>query len=715
MGIFNYVNPKFSGAPSVPVSTGDRYWDQDLQRDHRYYQEQLGLIYNRVFGKEKAILSGLTVLQGVGHTIDVYAGYGIAKFSVEILHRVSAWAIPPSTENDDIFILIRVPSNITNQAITSAVTDGVTVNYVKLAYLETDGNTRARAKKAGSYSYEVEPDYLLTVDDTAPTDYEIVLETFTSDGAILTFLGNSSTRIAKELNEYNDIEILGISTESKSISIGYGRTGNGFSSINFISDTTYSIYALSIRRLNSGANSASQIKHRGTGNLDFICEDAGKLGFSTSNINRLTISETGNIIVPDSGTAKFCVGDGLDGQFYSTSDNLYIENITSNKDIIFRINDGGTNRNILNLDADVSRIGVLTDTPLGYFDISASDDTMILGSDESAFTRTDLTDKYSRIGSVHYINSQEPFAIAYSYSTSTANVLSLGGGTSRLNSATQVKIYTAVNTSTTTGTLRFFISAQGKIGINESDPDGKLHITDSGEFVESLIIENTSGAADGGSYIFGKCSEDINSPQEEGDMIFGIKTLTAYSGQNYATGSSSNCEIRFERGAGTVSSSSAPGQINFLTTPNGSLTPISNFIIYEDGSSEFIGVLTYGTEYRTDTPSETTAQVKTKIIEIGDWNMNFSAGGNQQVSVAHNLGTNIYKKIRNIQCTIRNDADNGYSPLNRFDAVTVIAGDVFFQDNTYISLYINPGCTYDSANYDSTGYNRGWIYIVYEV
>jgi len=489
MGIFNYVNSKFSGAPSVPVSTGDRYWDQDLQRDHRYYQEQLGLIYNRVFGKEKAILSGLTVLQGVGHTIDVYAGYGIAKFSVEILHRVSAWAIPPSTENDDIFILIRVPSNITNQAITSAVTDGVTVNYVKLAYLETDGNTRARAKKAGSYSYEVKPDYLITVNDTAPTDYEVVLETFTSNGVTLTFLGNEDKRLNKELNEYNSIDILGISTETKYIQIGHGRSGNGQSHLDFIGDATYTDYGLRIIRNAGGVNTGSYIQHRGTGYFELICTDAGKFRFSTSNIGRLQIDQNGNIIIPDSSTAKLCVGTGLDGQIYSLSDDVYIENITTDKNFIFKLNDGGV--------------------PTEAF-----------------------------------------------------------------------KMYGA------------------------------------------------------------------------------------------------------------------------------------------DISAEFIGVLTYGAEYRTDTPSETKTQIKNKIIEIGDWNMNVSAAGSDTVSVAHNLASNVYKKIRSIFVIIRDDNDVNYYPLNRFDNATdpsLLAGGVNSYDNTNITLYMRTGNIFDFTLFDSTGYNRGWIYIVYEV
>lgn len=194
MANFNYRNPKYSGSPSIPLSTGDRHYAQDLFRDFRYNQEQIGLAYSRMFGKDTAIIEGLNVSQGTGHTINITSGKAITLFTVTLLSRSGAWAVPPTTETDDIVILIRVNSDITNQAIAGAVTDGTTVNYVKLSYTETDGNTRPRARKAGTYAYEVEPDYVLTVNDTAATNYEVTLETFTTDGTTITFLGNEDDR-----------------------------------------------------------------------------------------------------------------------------------------------------------------------------------------------------------------------------------------------------------------------------------------------------------------------------------------------------------------------------------------------------------------------------------------------------------------------------------------------------------------------------------------
>lgn len=61
------------------------------------------------------------------------------------------------------------------------------------------------------------------------------------------------------------------------------------------------------------------------------------------------LSVVGNIQLPDD--AKILLGTGLDCEIYSSSDDLYIKNVTSNKDIIFHGNDGGVDKEILRLDS----------------------------------------------------------------------------------------------------------------------------------------------------------------------------------------------------------------------------------------------------------------------------------------------------------------------------------------------------------------------------
>lgn len=202
--MISYHNPEFIGAPSIPEAVGDRFYAQDLFRTFRYNQDYLGEVQKTLYNNNKIIIKGLIITQGVGHTIDITTGKGLINFSVEI--QTGAWVIPPSTTNADITVFVEIPIAITNQAITGAVTDGVTTNYAKLAYIETDGQTRTRAKKAGSYAFEKIPAYVLTVDNIAPTAYELELARFTSNGATITFTG-AGTRTDNTLNKADSFEI----------------------------------------------------------------------------------------------------------------------------------------------------------------------------------------------------------------------------------------------------------------------------------------------------------------------------------------------------------------------------------------------------------------------------------------------------------------------------------------------------------------------------
>jgi WD40 repeat protein len=196
--MLNYTNPKFSSG--IPLNVGDRHYSQDLVKDFRYHQYRMGLLLEKIFGINTGIIEGLEVSQGTGHTINITSGKGIVPFSLIIPDRVAAWAVPPSTESVDIITMPVVESDITDMLIAGATTDGTTTNYVKLSFVETDGNTRTRAKKAGSYSYEIIPSYSISVNSIAPTSYEIVLTTFTTDGATITFLGNGSSKVEINFN-----------------------------------------------------------------------------------------------------------------------------------------------------------------------------------------------------------------------------------------------------------------------------------------------------------------------------------------------------------------------------------------------------------------------------------------------------------------------------------------------------------------------------------
>jgi hypothetical protein len=143
----------------------------------------------------------------------------------------------------------------------------------------------------------------------------------------------------------------------------------------------------------------------------------------------------------------------------------------------------GTKRLVIQGDGDV---GINTNAPRVYnggLDISCGGMSLVLGADNSAITRTDSTNKFVRIGMPIWDNDDNPnlSGILYAYTTSSANILNFGGGTSAFNAATEVGFYTAANQSTTTGTKRMKIDASGITYIGDGGTTNYAKIAVDGE------------------------------------------------------------------------------------------------------------------------------------------------------------------------------------------------------------------------------------------
>lgn len=99
---------------------------------------------------------------------------------------------------------------------------------------------------------------------------------------------------------------------------------------------------------------------------------------------------------------------------------------------------------------------------------------------------------------------------------------------------------------------------------------------------------------------------------------------------------------------------------------------------------------------------DTGVYLKTKIIEIGDWDMN----GTASVTIAHGLGAE-WKKIRSIKGVIRNDSDDLY--INFESNSSYADGGIVSFDATNI----NCNRTKNGTDYNATSYNRGWLTVIY--
>lgn len=133
----------------------------------------------------------------------------------------------------------------------------------------------------------------------------------------------------------------GTDATSKVVTIGNGRTANGTTGINFISDTGGNS-GLSIQRQGSaGVNSRTDIVHRGTGDFNIHAYEAAKINFATNSTSRMQITGDGIVSFGGQPNQNPAVGD--------TEPHLYefINNNTSKQVLrIVSIGDGVFQNNV---------------------------------------------------------------------------------------------------------------------------------------------------------------------------------------------------------------------------------------------------------------------------------------------------------------------------------------------------------------------------------
>jgi hypothetical protein len=85
-----------------------------------------------------------------------------------------------------------------------------------------------------------------------------------------------------------------VSTGTATITIGQGRTGNGYSALELCGDTTYSD-GIKILRHNTGANAASSLLARGTGEFSVGTVEAGNFLLQSNNVTRFVLTAAGGL------------------------------------------------------------------------------------------------------------------------------------------------------------------------------------------------------------------------------------------------------------------------------------------------------------------------------------------------------------------------------------------------------------------------------------
>lgn len=208
-------------------------------------------------------------------------------------------------------------------------------------------------------------------------------------------------------------------------------------------------------------------------------------------------------------------------------------------------------------------VAINTDTSIatyGGVDISSGGLSCVVGADSNATTRTDATAKYGRIAGIHYTNAEEPVGLLYYTTDSSNSALNIGGGSSALNSIKTFNIYTAANTTTTTGTKRLTVDSGGFVGINQASPGAMLEIDASAAGNIALIVKGYS------SQTANLLEAQISTGTVRASIDkSGIISAYGYKSSDGSAGLSQDVVVRNSAGTGTTT----------LTFKNGLLTAVA--------------------------------------------------------------------------------------------------------------------------------------------
>ncbi len=152
--------------------------------------------------------------------------------------------------------------------------------------------------------------------------------------------------------------------------------------------------------------------------------------------------------------------------------NFFVRDVTSGSRLSFRIRPGAPTSSI---DIAASgNVGINTASPTSTLDVSGN--LLTVGSDSGATSRTNLTTKLSRLAVPAFANTSLTFGVLNAATTSTENIVGIGGGASGLSASTSILFSTAANNNTDTGTERMRITSIGRVGIGTASPDQLLSV-----------------------------------------------------------------------------------------------------------------------------------------------------------------------------------------------------------------------------------------------
>ena len=261
------------------------------------------------------------------------------------------------------------------------------------------------------------------------------------------------------------------STADAELRIGRSGSGNRIARIDLIGDNTYSSSGLRIARTDTGANTQSQIIHRGTGDLVFNNFEAANMTFKTSNSNKARLTATGRLGLSTTNPQVLLdAGGASSGGLGGLNNSVLYAGLTNNTNFGGIVLGAGNNGNVpfvaasklsdssnLPLDfitAGTSRMRILADGKIGIGTTSPQSELVVRGSNPQVTLEPTSNTQNCRL----------------QFCTTDGTVKSSIQGGGFQDSALRV-------IQISTETLRF--DSSGRLGIGTSSPAVKLDVVHS--------------------------------------------------------------------------------------------------------------------------------------------------------------------------------------------------------------------------------------------
>ena len=237
-------------------------------------------------------------------------------------------------------------------------------------------------------------------------------------------------------------------------------------------------FAVEYRQSNNNGSHAWFIAPSGTAgaNITFTqamtLDASGNLGIGGTPSTKLDVAATGGMMriggasgnnliqtYTSSGTTGLGLWAGGQSRLYSTTDLYFSTGAT-----LTTASPSGYSDNMIL--TSTGNLGVGTTSPAARLHAVNSG---LAGQLRLQDVTTDATAKNGVMGGAHYTNAQAPVLGMWISSTSTSNVVYVGGGLGALNAATSIQFFTAGSNTTATGTLQAAITSAGYLEATYSD------------------------------------------------------------------------------------------------------------------------------------------------------------------------------------------------------------------------------------------------------